>query len=173
MLSFNNLVEAHVLAGLRRARNIETPLTMSQVRHVMAWVATKMGLERPLLSAQFQTDGVNLFVECLDQLVDLTNHPGQLLMRQVVQGYLQRIERDEERMPVRLFPVVGFNLVDKPVSVDPRQSFGRPVVAGACVPTFVLADRYRGGDTVNDLMKDYRLEELQVRSALRYEREAA
>ena len=45
-----------------------------------------------------------------------------------------------------------------PVEMDPRIAFGRPVLVGRGVPTAVLADRFKAGDTMTELAADFEVE---------------
>jgi uncharacterized protein (DUF433 family) len=58
-----------------------------------------------------------------------------------------------------------------PVVIDPRIAFGRPVLAGRSVPTAVLADRFKGGDTLTQLAEDYDTSPQNIEEALRCELE--
>jgi uncharacterized protein (DUF433 family) len=53
------------------------------------------------------------------------------------------------------------------VIIDPRVSFGRPVLAGTGVPIDNLVERLNAGDTVEDLADDYGLTPDVVRDAIR------
>lgn len=179
LLSFNNLVEAHVLAGMRLKEGIRMP----KVRDAMQHVSEKMKVARPLLSNRFLSDGVRLFFKLIEasedgssnreHVVDVSDDKGQVQITEVMAAYWRRIERDTHGVPIRLFPVVLRDLEATPITVDPRRSFGRPVVTGTGVPTFALVERYRASETVDELAKDFRLEREKVRLALRYERETA
>lgn len=57
------------------------------------------------------------------------------------------------------------------VEINPLRSFGEPVVRG--VPTSVLAELIRAGDSVVMVAELYDLEEAQVRAALAYEERRA
>jgi hypothetical protein len=57
-LSFINLVEAHVLAAIRRRHGVKLP----KVRTVLDYVKRQFQIERPLIDQTFQTDGLDLFV---------------------------------------------------------------------------------------------------------------
>ena len=87
-LSFNNLVEAHVLSAIRRKHEIPFP----KVRRAVEFVQERLGVDRPLLDQQFETDGVEIFVRELGQLVS-ASQSGQLAFREVLQQHLSRIER--------------------------------------------------------------------------------
>src|ERR1700743_2479605 len=67
-LSFLNLVEAHVLASIRRVHNV----SLLKVREALDYVKRDFKIDRPLLSPRFQTDGVDIFVEELKALLNAT-----------------------------------------------------------------------------------------------------
>jgi uncharacterized protein (DUF433 family) len=81
----------------------------------------------------------------------------------------ERVERDPHGLAQRLFP--WSRQPDEPteVEIDPRRAFGRLIIAGTGVPTEVIAERLRAGDSVSHLAEDYRLEVRQVEAALRWE----
>lgn len=166
-LSFLNLVEAHVLAAIRRQHHVPLP----KVRQALSYVGKKLKIQRPLSELEFQTDGVDLFLDKLGSLINVTQE-GQTEMAEVIRDHLKRIERDAKGIPVRLFLFTRKDdLRDQPspVVVDPRIAFGRPVLAGRSVPTAVLADRFKAGDSVNQLAEDYDTSPQQIEEALRCE----
>jgi uncharacterized protein (DUF433 family) len=168
-LSFLNLVEAHVLGSMRRQHKV----SLHAIRRALGYVADRMAVERPLLSQEFVTDGVSLFVENLGELLNVS-HAGQLAMQEVMRAYLHRIERDSQGLPVRLFPFTrqpGAYVPEKPgtVVMDPRIAFGRPVLKGRAVPTSVLADRFKAGDSLSELAGDYECSVGEIEEALRCE----
>jgi len=173
-LSFLNLVEAHVLAALRREHRIP----LQKVRRALDYVERQLGVERPLINARFETDGVNLLVRELERLVNVSQE-GQLEIEPVIRTYLRRIERDPSGLPIKLYPFTrrAVSADDpQPVEIDPRVSFGRPVLAGRGVPTAVLADRFKAGDSLTDLAEDYDTSPQVIEEAIRCElsrREAA
>ena len=61
LLSFTNIVEAHVLASVRKIHRVK----MWRVRAALDYVQNRMGLERPLVAAAFKTNGVDLFVDLI------------------------------------------------------------------------------------------------------------
>ena len=173
-LSFFNLVEAHVLSGLRRIHHIPLP----KIRHALDWVSKQLKMARPLAEARFATDGVSLYVEHISQLI-AADRGGQLAMRQIIDAYLQRVERSPRGVPIKLYPFTRKEPSadsERSVVIDPAVAFGRPVLAGTRVPTAVLADRFKAGDALKDLADDYRTTPQAIEEALRCEldrREAA
>jgi uncharacterized protein (DUF433 family) len=168
-LSFLNLVEAHILAAIRRQHHVPLP----KVRQALSYVSKKLDTRRPLAELEFQTDGVDLFLDKLGSLINVTQE-GQTEMAEVIRDHLRRIERDAKGIPVRLFLFTRKDNVrdqPSPVVVDPRIAFGRPVLAGRSVPTAVLADRFKAGDTLTQLAEDYDTSPQSIEEALRCELE--
>jgi len=170
-LSFINLVEAFVLAGIRREHSIPLP----KVRNAVAYLRRTFRTRRPLAEEQFETDGVDLFVEKFGALIGATQ-AGQIQMREVIRDRLKRVRRDPQGLPEKivLFPAperAGAAAGD--VVIDPRYSFGRPVLDGYGVRTAILAERFYAGETVEDLANDYGVPSAVVQNALRCEPRAA
>lgn len=166
-LSFLNLVEAHVLSAIRRTHHI--PLW--KVREALSFVARRLKVERPLSDLSFQTDGVQLFVEELGRIVNVTRH-GQLEIQQDFLAHLQRIERDPRAVPIKLFPYTRLEeglSEPAPVEIDPTIQFGRPVVRGRAIPTAVLADRFKAGESLQSLSEDLELAKELIEDAIRCE----
>lgn len=165
-LSFSNLIEAYVLTAIRRERNIGLPT----IRKGLAYLTDKLGAKRPLLTQQFATKGRELYVE-LGQIINLSQN-GQIEMADMIAAYLERVERDAKGVPIKLFPFMRTQpLREQPrtVVIDPRISFGRPVLAGTGIPTAVLAEQFKAGDQPRDLAKEYGADEQAVWDAIRCE----
>jgi uncharacterized protein (DUF433 family) len=169
-LSFLNLVEAHVLAAIRRTHQIPLP----KVREAIEFMREKMKTTRPLLELSFQTDGVSLFVQELHALVNVTRQ-GQVEMKEMLLAHLRRIERDRAGLPIRLFPFTrpGTQERETPVQIDPTIAFGRPSLRGRAVPTAVLADRFKAGEPMKELAKDFDVGVDVIEDAIRCELDRA
>ncbi len=169
-LSFINLVEAFVLAGIRRDHEIPLP----KVRKALDFVRRSFGTRRPLAQEQFETDGVDLFVEKYGALVGVSQE-GQLQMREMIRDRLKRVRRDPRGLPEKivLFPAAGAAEGRADVVIDPTRSFGRPVLDGLGVRTTVVFERFMAGDNIDDLARDYAVPAQAVQDAIRCERRAA
>lgn len=170
-LSFINLVEAHVLAAIRRGYRVKLP----KVRTALDYVRGQFGVERPLIDETFQTDGLDLFVERYGSLIN-ASLKGQEEMREMLSLYLERIERNAQGFPIRLFPFTrrteseaGLKSDPRIVVMNPSVSFGRPVIAGTGIPVSSIYERYQAGDSVADLAQDFRLETGAIEEAIRCE----
>ena len=173
-LSFLNLVEAHVLAAIRRDHRIP----LQKVRKALEYVQRQLGVQRPLTNARFETDGVDLLVRELERLINVSRE-GQLEIEPLIRTFLKRIKRDPAGVPIKLYPFTRKSVSAEepaPVEIDPRIAFGRPVLAGKGVPTAVLADRFKAGDSLADMAQDYDTSTQVIEEAIRCElsrREAA
>ena len=168
-LSFINLVEAFVLASIRREHSIPLP----KVRKAVQYLRRTWGTRRPLAEERFEADGVNLFVEKSGALIGV-NQDGQLTIRDIIRDRLKRVLRDPKGIPEKivLFPAQG-SAVNGTVVIDPRISFGRPVLDGLGVRTEILVERFMAGEDINELARDYDAPVEAIQNAIRCEQRFA
>lgn len=168
-LSFWNLIEAHVLRSLRTEHGV----ALTEVRNALKYAEHQLKIERLLLSRQLSTDAGQMFLDHYGELINLSAS-GQLAMRKMFDEHLKRVEWDEWHFPVRLYPFLSSNveIAAKPIVIDPKIAFGRPVVARLGISTRAIAERIDAGETVKDLASDYELEPDEIEQAVLYERAA-
>jgi uncharacterized protein (DUF433 family) len=166
LLSFVNVVEAHVLDALRRGHRI----AMSKVREALSYLEAHFPSSHPLADQTFETDGMHLFIAKYGQLINISLD-GQLAMRNVLRVHLTRIERDAAGVPIKLHLFTRTRQADEPkvVVIDPYVSFGRPVLVGTGIPTAVIADRYKAGESIQALAEDYGRPLCDIEEAIRCE----
>jgi uncharacterized protein (DUF433 family) len=173
LLSFTNLVEAHVLDAIRYLHRVP----LKNVRSAVSYLRQASGSSHPLADYWFQLKGVDLIVHTEGLVVNATKQ-GQLEMRAVIRAYLERVARDPKGAAESLYPYLTRHpkkVEDQPklVRIDPRISFGKPILVGVGVPTAVIADRYDAGETVDALARDYGCEVSEIEDALEYELQQA
>ena len=144
---------------------------MAAVRDALTYAEDALGIKRLLLRDELRTSGQDIFLEHLGTLITLSRS-GQMAMRKLLAAYLERVERDDDALPFRLYPFRSEWSADKPIVIDPRISFGRPTVAGSGVSTGALVQRIDAGETVEALVRDYGLKIAQIEDAILYERAA-
>jgi len=168
LLSFINLIEAHVLDAVRYKDRIP----LENVRDAIKHLRERYQSEHPLVEYEFQHDGVDLFTEIARDIINVSNQ-GQIAIREVVTAYLKRIARDSKGSAIALYPYLKRDLKTedpKLVLIDPRISFGKPILVGVGVPTSVVADRHEAGESIAELAKDYGCEASDIEKAVQYER---
>lgn len=169
-LSFFNLVEAHVLRALRSDHGIP----LNAVRAALDYAEKELGVERVLLSDDLLTGAGEVFLDHYGSLISLSRS-GQLAIRKFLKAYLRRVERDDSRIPLRLFPFPGphdYKDDVRSVVIDPNVSFGRPIVSGSGVTTATLVRRIDAGESVEHLASDYGIPAAKIEDAIMFEKAA-
>lgn len=171
LLSFMNLVEAHVLAAIRRIHKVR----LQEVRRAIDYVKREFPRsEHPLADKNFLTDGKSLFVKEYGQLINVSQR-GQLEIEKVLDLYLHRIKCDSKGFPLRLYPFTREPDLKKPgdvpklIVINPHICFGRPFLAGAGVPTEIIHERFQAGESIEELAEDYGRGADEIQEAIRYE----
>ena len=178
LLSFINLVEIHVLDAIRRDHRISLHKSLPRARHgvriAIDFIKEELKSDHPLAYHKLETDDLDLFVEEYGQLINVSQ-AGQLALRELLQAHLRRIDRDSAGYARRLYPFtrkrLGQQLIEEPkaIVIDPRISFGRPVLAGTGIPTAIIAERYKAGEEIGVLADDYGRPTLEIEEAIRCE----
>jgi len=171
LLSFINLVEAHILDAIRFRHNVP----LAKVRQSIEFLREYSGSPHPLADHWFQITGVDLLIDDAGILMNTTKR-GQLEMKEIIKAYLHRVDRDPKGTAERLYPYItrhrrAGELEEEPklILIDPRISFGKPILVGVGVPTAVIVDRNRAGESVQELAADYGCETSEIKEAIRYE----
>ncbi len=169
MLSFWNLIEAHVLRSLRTDHGV----SIKALREAVAYAEKTLKVESLLRSKELRTDAGRVFLDRYGELIDLSAS-GQLAMRRILDEHLKRVEWDEWQFPVRLYPFVSSEMQssERPIAIDAKIAFGRPVVLRMGITTATIAERIDAGEKVAELAADYGLSEAEIEQAVLYERAA-
>ena len=173
-LSFLNLAELHVLAAIRRKHTVSMLKVRSAIEYLRKNTTNAKDKRHPLISKQLETDGLDLFIQRYGELVNISQD-GQMAMRQVMNAALHRIERDPNGIPIKLYPFTRSSIQSAPamVVIDPSLSAGRPVIAGTGLATEVIAERYKAGESIEELARDYERKAEEIEEAVRCELQAA
>ena len=174
LLSFLNLTEIHVLAAIRRKHQVKMRSIRSAIDYLARHAQGAQDKRHPLISRQFETDGLDLFIERYGKLINISKS-GQTAMRRIIAGALRRIDRDPSGVPIKLYPFTRNEVDELPtmVVIDPEVSAGRPVIAGTGLATHLIAERYKAGESINDLANDHERGTEEIEEAIRCELQAA
>jgi hypothetical protein len=118
LLSFSNLIEAHVLRSLRTEHGVP----VKALRSALSYAENALGIDRLLLRPELRADAGRILLERYGQLIDLSTS-GQLAMRLLFDEHLKRVEWDSSKSPVRLYPFVSASSPseERPIVIDPRK----------------------------------------------------
>lgn len=171
-LSFFNLIEANVVAELRREHGV----AMKRVRTALEFLSDNIPVAHPLVEKELLvTPNQRVYIVHDGRRIDISAG-GQWPLDVVVRNLLRRVHRGQRGI-LTFFPrvtppsnSVALEEDYAPIVVDPEVCFGRPLITGTAIPADVVADRYLGGDSIPKMAEDYDLSEEQIEAALRFER---
>lgn len=162
---FLTLIELFTIAQLRLHG-----VQMKTLRENRAELAERFSTPHPFALRGLLTGGRKMLKELGDELLLELGSGGQTAFERVVAPFCHRLDFDATtELASRFYPAGRHSSV----IVDPRQSFGRPVIAGTNITTEALGCLIRGGDNIIDIATDFRLELNQVEEAWAFERAVA
>jgi uncharacterized protein (DUF433 family) len=168
LLSFYNLIEAHVLHSLRTEHGI----AIKELRSAIRYAEHRLDIDRLLLRKDLCTHAGEVFLDEYGKLINLSAS-GQLAMRRLLAEYLRRVEWDNWQFPIRLYPFIsGESSAARPIAIDPSIAFGRPITTRGSITTGTIAERIDAGESVAELAEDYGLDPNEIEEAVVYERAA-
>ena len=167
-LSFNNLLETHVLRALREVHEVQ----LRTVRRAIDDAERRHGIQRLLISAQLRSSGGQLFLDSYFHLVSL-DAASQWAMRSVLKQYLTRVRLADaapEEAP-EFFPIPrNPRHRDRDlILLSPLVAFGQPIIKRVGVSTRAIAERVNAHEDPASVMGDYGLNEDEFDEAVRYE----
>lgn len=161
-VSFVDLMELRVVQDLRRRG-----VSLQAIRYAIKLAQDRFGIERPLSSIEFKSDGSEILMDAIEHDGDLVSlsrkTPGQKVWSKIVSQSVSGLEFEDSR-PVRWRPDIA-----KHVVVDPKRAFGAPVVDEAGVSTEVLFREWAQRRDFRYLSRLYEMDEALVRDAVQYE----
>jgi uncharacterized protein (DUF433 family) len=162
LLSFANIAEAHILDATRKHR-----IPMADIRAGIDLVLREQDSRHPLLTGRFLRTGKRLFVEFLSEKIAASRPiEGQRALGDLLDAYLERIQRDEGENPIAFFPMRGND--NRHVILDFNIAGGQPVVAGTGILIEYLRDLKKAGTSIPKIAKQYGLEESTVAEAIQF-----
>ena len=173
LMSFYNLAEAHILAASRYKHHVP----LRSVRNAIIHLQKVYPSLHPLLSKEFYTDGLDLFIKGMANgdgfgdagTAENLSRQGQFGFRPILDLFLHRIDFDEKFRPKKVWPLVkGQAETEKIVSMVFGVSAGRPTIDGTGVPVMMLWQRNQAGESEDELADDYEIDVSKVKKAIEY-----
>jgi uncharacterized protein (DUF433 family) len=162
-LSYLQLIEVAVVAAFRKLG-----LPLQRIRKARNYLAQRFNSEHPFADYKFKTEGYHVLLD-LQQVEEdenfeliVADRSGQLAWGKVMEDRL--LEFDYEYELALKWHLAGRQ---SQVIIDPRIAFGAPNVSG--IPTWILKGRYNAGETVTDVIEDFRLDEMAIKDAWAFE----
>lgn len=162
-VSFIDLIELRVVRGL-----LKLGASLQAIRYAIGVAKNKFGIDRPLSSVAFQIDGREILMDAIErdgELVSLSRQrPGQKVFRDIVAQSVSGLEYDGSQV-ARWRPIIA-----KHVVIDPKRSFGDPIVDEIGVSTSTLYKEWMSRPNFRKIAAQYEVKELLVRDAVKFEK---
>lgn len=167
-IGFHDLVETRFINAF-----ITHGVSLRTIRLASLKASEILGTRHPFATQRFMTDGRDIFYEAVTESGDnnvLDIIKSQYAFKQIISPALYKtLEFSESDELLRWWPIGKA----KKVVIDPRRSFGQPIVSNEGVPTVVLADAYRVEGSYKRVANIYDVSITSVKVATEFERKLA
>ena len=164
-IGFHSLIELFGISELR-ARGVSWATLRAARQELMERFATT----HPFALRGLLTDGKRLLRELGNQALLELGTGGQTAFERVIGPFCKRLDFDAStQLASRFYPAES----GRDSVIDPHHAFGRPVIRGTNITTEALSCLIRGGERVEDVARDFRLEPNMVECAVSFEERLA
>jgi uncharacterized protein (DUF433 family) len=172
VVTWGEFVEARLLAEYRRGGAL-----MINMRRSVERLRQELGAKYPLAHAHtwIQPEGrelvrrIQLDAQIPSSYLLVVARNDQLVLSHQAETFVESVDFStgltEDPVVERVFPRPDL----KDVVFDPQRKSGLPVIFGRGIPTAIIAEQVRAGDSVASIAEAYELTRTQVESAIRYE----
>ena len=165
-LSFRDLMELRFVHLF-----LERGLSLHAIRRAIEKAVAIFGIERPLSTQCFRTDGRTIFLEVareMDEPALLDLKRDQYLFHRMVAPSFKDIDF-ERGLPARWWPTSE----RKGIVLDPKRAFGKPILADYGIPVAALADTYEVRCSFKLVGLDFGVPEKAAREAVAFQERLA
>lgn len=167
-ISFADLMEARIVYALRGEG-----VSLQHIRKAREIAQEQFQLDKPFSTGRFKTDGKRVFWEAAQKLAgidpkleDLST--GQLVFWSVVERTFRSIDI-EGGLAARWWPQPR----KRSIVLDPRRSFGQPILEKSGIPTGALKTMYDAEKDLKVVAKLFELSYKEVTDAIEFEDQLA
>jgi uncharacterized protein (DUF433 family) len=161
-ISFYDLVDVYVAGQLR-----EHGVSLQTLRRVYKKLASDMKERHPFCRKELLTDGQEIFVRGTtqdeeEQIYEVLTK--QMVFPKIILPFLRTIDYDNVTILASRWRIA------QGVVIDPRISFGRPVVKDEAIPTYILYAEYKANcDDFEKVATWYNISPETVKAAVSFE----
>jgi uncharacterized protein (DUF433 family) len=158
-LSFLDLMEARIVNEF-----LNRGVSLGTIRAVCQKAEEELGMRHPFVTRQFKSSGRQVFRTVGEDMVYefLRN---QRHFEEVINPFLEGVDFSGEGYPERWWPLGD----SRTVVLDPKRSFGKPIVADYGVLTTTLADAVKAEGSEERVALWYEVPLAAVRDAVEFE----
>lgn len=169
-IPFIAMVEAHVLRALRKLG-----LNPREIRDAVTRLRSDLSTEYALASRRIATDGVTILVDMAPAFESSPRweraRDGQLAIPKVFEEYLKFVSwsgRDDYADRLKLPRYQGADVI-----IDPRFSFGQPILQRSKIRVEDIVDAFRAGESSQVIAGEFGVELTEVEAVIRTQLKAA
>ena len=157
LISFLGLIDAMVTKKL-----VEQGVSVQHIRRAYQTLQEEWGIPHPFTDRRLSTDGRRIYIALEEEIAEVLSK--QHFFESVMDPFLTQVTYDDATDLAAVWrPADG-------VQLNPRVSFGKPVVEGTGTTTFVLHQAWVANKQDFERVADlYELSEEQVKAAVRYQ----
>lgn len=151
---------------------ISAGVSWKTLRQVHDRARELVGHSHPFCTNRFATDGHTIFMEFQEKNDEVTlwdMRDVQRVFERIIRPFLKDIEFDNSKVPLRWWP----RGKGHQVALDPRRSFGQPIIFREGIPTQVLARGVRANDSLAEVARWFEIKSASVREAVEFEQALA
>jgi uncharacterized protein (DUF433 family) len=166
-LGFLDLLEIRAVDAF-----ISACVSWKDLRQIHSEARRWLGTAHPFCTNRLATDGHTIFMELQEKnhgvmLWDMRDV--QRVFDKVIRPFLKNVEFDSGKVPRRWWP----RGKSRRVALDPRRSFGHPIIFREGIATKVLARSARANDSVEEVARWFQINPTSVRAAIDFEQALA
>ena len=166
-LGFLDLLEIRAVDAF-----INAGVSWKTLRQVHDEARNWIGHSHPFCTNRFATDGHTIFLELREKnhevmLWDMKDV--QRVFDRIIRPFIKNVEFDRGKIPRRWWPKGK----SRQVALDPRRSFGQPIIFHEGIPTQILARSARANGSREEVARWFEIKSASVREAVDFEQELA
>jgi uncharacterized protein (DUF433 family) len=145
-----------------------TDVSWKTLRQVHDRAREIVGHSHPFCTNRFATDGQTIFMEFQeknDEIMLWDMKDVQRVFDRIIRPFLKDLEFDNSRVPFRWWARGRSHQV----ALDPKRSFGQPIIFREGIPTQVLARNAKANDSIQEVARWFEINANSVREAIEFE----
>jgi uncharacterized protein (DUF433 family) len=164
-LSYLQLVEMAFASSFR-----SLGVSLQRIRRAHDYLASVFKVEYPFAQLELKTDGLHIIkeLEASEERKStgmiLADRAGQEAWPPLISDRIAQFDY-EMNLAMRWHPRGR----QHPVVVDPRISFGAPVLESTGIATWVLRERFEAGESLAEICDDFGVSRAKLKAALQFE----
>ena len=168
VLSFYDLIELKFVSMFR-----QSGVSMSTIRAASKNAANRFNSTHPFAMQRFDTDGKSIFATLEREYIPGISNKrlveelaiGQMVMEETAKPFFLKLEYMGNEVSKYRPMGSGSSII-----LDPNRCFGKPIDEKSGVPTYVLYQMYKGGESLKSIANWYSVTTTVVANSIEFEK---